>query len=332
MKTFLSKHIKWVASVGHDVLSKKRLALEDYANDLSEGEIPLDPLGLLCIARNWHIHICVFLKNGIWTTRRDNTLENISIYLLYTGGFTFFDTCVQLPLRPSILPQSNEENSTSDLEDVLTKSIMDTVGTKDTSFATNTADEENSTLDLEDVLTKSIMDTVGTKDTSFAKPNTLKEEDPILQAFKDNQPEELAELLKDDSDEKNTNKSSLVSSDEVTMEGDKVQVKEYALKRRKKKQKTFHCSSDGCETMECTRKAMNVHEKENHLDISYTCSATNFSSYESVFKHEQCHYKFIHPCDVCGNFSSSHLKSINTKLCMIPRRVSFVPGEAAKKH
>ena len=82
-----------------------------------------------------------------------------------------------------------------------------------------------------------------------------------------------------------------------------VQVKEYALKRRKKKQKTFHCSSDGYETTECTRKAMNVHEKENHLDISYTCSvcsATNFSSYESVFKHEQCHNKFIHPCDVCG--------------------------------
>ena len=124
-----------------------------------------------------------------------------------------------------------------------------------------------------------------------------------MQAFKDNQPEELAELLKDDCDEKNTNKSSLVSSDEVTTEGGKVQVKEYALKRRKKKQKTFHCSSDGCETTECTRKAMNVHEKENHPDISYTCSvcsATNFSSYESVFKHEQRHYKFIHPCDVCG--------------------------------
>ena len=32
------------------------------------------------------------------------------------------------------------------------------------------------------------------------------------------------------------------------------------------------------------------------------------------------------------NFSSSHIKSINTKLGMIPRRVSFVPGEAAKKH
>ena len=347
LKTFLSKHINWVASVGHNVLSKKRLAVEDYANDLSEGEIPLDPLGLLCIARNWHIHICVFLKNGIWTTRRDNTLENISIHLLYTGGFTFFDTCVQQPSRASILAKSIEENSTSDLEDVLTKSIIDTVGTNDSSFATNTADVgtkdtsfasgDSGTKDTSfatntaDVGTKDTSfasvdsgtkDTsfatntadVGTKDTSFAsvdsgtngsgrgrkrkkrssstgtrpkkrcalkprkpnttaskicakaivnsrkttqsrqplllyslddllsknrkrvaKPNTLKEEDPILQAFKDNQPEELTELLKDDCDEKNTNKSSLVSSDELTTKGGKVQVKEYALKRRKKK-------------------------------------------------------------------------------------------------
>ena len=121
LKTFLSKHIQWVASVGQDVLSKKHLAVEDYANDLSEGEIPLYPFGLLCIARKWHIHICVFLKNGIWTTRHDKTLENVSIYLLYTGGFIFFDTCIQQPLRPSILPQSEEENSTLDLEDMFTK-------------------------------------------------------------------------------------------------------------------------------------------------------------------------------------------------------------------
>ena len=80
----------------------------------------------------------------------------------------------------------------------------------------------------------------------------MKEEDPILQAFKENKPEELAELLKADEDEKKTKKSSLVSSDKVKMEGGKVKVKEYVLKRRKKKQKTFHCSSDGCETMECT--------------------------------------------------------------------------------
>ena len=361
-----------MASVGHDVLSKKRLAVEDYANDLSEGEIPVDPLGLLCIARNWHIHICVFLKNGIWTTRRDNTLEHVSIFLLYTGGFTFFDTCIQPP-RPSILPQSDEENSTLDLENLLTnESSIHTNGTKDTSFASDTAPVstkdtsftsvdsgtkftsssrgtkrsghgrkckqrssstgprpkkrralrriQNKTASIirskaivhsrktkrsrQPLLSYSLDDLLSKNKKRGAKPITLKEEDPILKAFQENQPEELPELLKADSeDEKKNKKSSLVSSDEVETEAGKVKVKEYALKRRKKKPKTFHCSSDGCDTTQSTRKAMNVHEKENHPDISYTCSvcsATNFSSYESAFKHEQCHYKFIHPCDVCG--------------------------------
>ena len=81
----------------------------------------------------------------------------------------------------------------------------------------------------------------------------MKEEDPILKAFQENQPEELLELLKADfEDEKKKTKSSLVSSDEVKTEAGKVKVNQYAPKRRKKKPKTFHCSSDGCDTTECT--------------------------------------------------------------------------------
>ena len=48
-----------MASVGHDVLYKKRLAVEDYANDLSEGEIPLDPLGIIVHCQKLaHSHLC----------------------------------------------------------------------------------------------------------------------------------------------------------------------------------------------------------------------------------------------------------------------------------
>ena len=290
------------------------------------------------------------------------------------ADFTFFDTCIQVPSIPSILPQSEEENSTLDLEDVLMKGSIHTNGTKDTSFASDTAPvstkdtsfttysvdsgtkstsssrgtkrsgcgckrkhrssstgprpkkrhplrrNQNKTASIihskaivhsrrtkrsrQPLLSYSLDDLLSKNKKRGAKPNTLKEEDPILKAFQENLPEELPELLKADSeDEKKNKKSSLISSDEVETEAGKVKVKEYTLKRRKKKPKTFLCSSDGCDTTQSTRKAMNVHEKENHPDISYTCSvcsATNFSSYESVFKHEQRHYKFIHPCDVCG--------------------------------
>ena len=92
---FLNSHIEWVGRIGKTVLDKKKLAVEDYVNSLAEGTIPLDQLGILCVARNWHIHICVFLKSGIWTTRKDNSLEGVSIFLLYAGGTTFFDTIYQ---------------------------------------------------------------------------------------------------------------------------------------------------------------------------------------------------------------------------------------------
>ena len=139
---------------------------------------------------------------------------------------------------------------------------MDTVGTKDTSFATNTADvgtkdtlfasvdsgtkgsghgrkrkkhssstgtrpkkryalrprnpnktasricakaivnSRKTTRSRQPLLPYSLDDLLSKNRKHVAKPNTLKEEDPILQAFKENQPEELAELLKADEDEK----------------------------------------------------------------------------------------------------------------------------------
>ena len=77
------------------MLNRKGLPVEYFANNVSWGSAPLDTLGLLCITCNWHIHICVFLQNGIWTTHHDNSLEGVEIYLVYISGLNFVDTvCV----------------------------------------------------------------------------------------------------------------------------------------------------------------------------------------------------------------------------------------------
>ena len=141
--------------------------------------------------------------------------------------------------------------------------------------------------------------------TRSAAPRKLEETDPILDAFKEiNNKEDLAILMQPNSDDECKNrKSSCVSKDDLDTESGTVQVKEYVLKRRKKKVKAFHCASDGCDQMEQSRKAINLHEKENHLDLSYNCTecgATNFSSYKAMFKHSQRHFKFIHVCDICN--------------------------------
>ena len=103
--------------------------------------------------------------------------------------------------------------------------------------------------------------------------------------------EDLDILMQPDSDDDRKNrKSSCVSKEDLDITSGTVQVKEYALKRRKKKVKVFHYASDGCDQMEQSRKAINFHEKENHPDLTYNCTecgVTNFSSYEAMFKHSQ---------------------------------------------
>ena len=145
------------------------------------------------------------------------------------------------------------------------------------------------------------MDNISDNKDRSAKLDKLSEKDPILDAFKEiNNKTDLEILLTDDNKKR---KSSCVSEENMDISEGVVKVKEYALKKEKKKLKTFHCSSEGCETTEHTRKANNLHEKENHVHLVYTCEecgATNFSSYDTMFKHTQRHYEFMHSCSVCN--------------------------------
>ena len=86
------------------------------------------------------------------------------------------------------------------------------------------------------------------KKLQLAAPTKLTKADPIVDAFKAiANREDLEVSFKPDSDEEHKNKkSSCVSKEELDTPEGTVQVKQYALKRRQKKVKTFHCSTDGC--------------------------------------------------------------------------------------
>ena len=104
-------NINWIAKVGGDLLHKKGIKVEDYCNDLVELNFPLDTLGLLVIARMFHNHIAIILKERIWTTQGNNDLDQCLIFLIYSGGVNFLDTCTGRPLFLS-------DHSMSDLENV----------------------------------------------------------------------------------------------------------------------------------------------------------------------------------------------------------------------
>ena len=89
---FIGSHMPWIASVGQDIISCKGIKVEDYVNDLSDLLTPLDQLGLLIIARMYHRHFAVFMKDSVWSTCRDNSIENCAIYFAYNSGSSFLDT------------------------------------------------------------------------------------------------------------------------------------------------------------------------------------------------------------------------------------------------
>ena len=104
-------HIEWIQKVGGDLLRKEGIKVKEYCNDLVELNFPLDTLGLLVIVQMFHNHIAIILKEHIWTTQGNNNIDRCSIFLIYSGGVIFIDTCTG---RPSFL----SNHSMSDLENV----------------------------------------------------------------------------------------------------------------------------------------------------------------------------------------------------------------------
>ena len=82
----------WTASVSHDILSCKGIKVEDYVNDLQDLSTPLDQFGLLIIAQMYHRHFVVFMKDSVWSTHSNNSIENCAIYFAYNGRSSFLDT------------------------------------------------------------------------------------------------------------------------------------------------------------------------------------------------------------------------------------------------
>ena len=71
-----SYHLDWIKGVGEKILKAKGIHIEDYANDITSGTIPLDELGILVISRMYHIHIGIVLKDRVWFTNSKNDSDN----------------------------------------------------------------------------------------------------------------------------------------------------------------------------------------------------------------------------------------------------------------
>ena len=89
---FFDTHLDWITTVGAQYVHARGLTVYQYLSDFVQGKRKVDSLMLLIIARIYHTHIGVVLKDKYWTTHVDNELSRCKIVLVYRGGGDFWNT------------------------------------------------------------------------------------------------------------------------------------------------------------------------------------------------------------------------------------------------
>ena len=133
-----------------------------------------------------------------------------------------------------------------------------------------------------------------------AKPKNLKEQDPILSAFKDVQNEEDLKTLLEPSDDENNKKSTAVEETIDTNDGAMV-VKSYGLKRNNKADRNFKCQEVNCSEVKKTQGELNKHLQFDHK-ITFKCFVCDrmYNTANGRSKHYKKHFKFNNHCSECS--------------------------------
>ena len=132
-----------------------------------------------------------------------------------------------------------------------------------------------------------------------AKPKSLAEADPLLNAFKENRPDEVQDLLNDDNKEKRG--TSLITEDKLKMNDGEIEIKESGIKRRQKQVKNLKCPDTSCTVIFDFVKQMNAHVKEKHPNFRFKCNycVKTYMTYNTRYKHEHSHFKLLYVCHYC---------------------------------
>ena len=101
----MARHKYFIEAVTGFLIRKKGQQLQDYMDYIVQPQTLIDEVAIVLLARMWKIHVCVFLEGKYWTTNKDLALNKATIYLMYTGKNTFYDTMRKGSLHWSLVEQ-----------------------------------------------------------------------------------------------------------------------------------------------------------------------------------------------------------------------------------
>ena len=89
---WVSKHRDFVEKISKDILTRKKLTLDDYISTVSTPGVPIDEIGLLILTRMYHLKLCVLLRNHYWCALNGSDVSQSEIIIVFHGKLQFTDT------------------------------------------------------------------------------------------------------------------------------------------------------------------------------------------------------------------------------------------------
>ena len=82
-----------MVNVAFGFLHRKGLTVTEYTRNIVMNNVPMDEFGILLLARMFHRHFAVVMRDYVWTTGVGITVEDCTIVFAFYGDLNFLDTC-----------------------------------------------------------------------------------------------------------------------------------------------------------------------------------------------------------------------------------------------
>ena len=92
LEHFVNDREPWCKDIAEFYLDYKNRKWESYKQEWLHEAFPLDQVGITFFARCYRWHICVFFNTHLWTTHKDNDIKQCTIFLVYRGSKTYWDS------------------------------------------------------------------------------------------------------------------------------------------------------------------------------------------------------------------------------------------------
>ena len=92
LEHFVNDREPWCKDIAEFYLDYKNRKWENYKQEWLHEAFPLDQVGITFFARCYRRHICVFFNTHLWTTHKDNDIKQCTIFLVYRGSKTYWDS------------------------------------------------------------------------------------------------------------------------------------------------------------------------------------------------------------------------------------------------